>query len=107
MTRNRDLDALQVAALLERGEAILVDVREPAEFAAGHIPGAVNLPLSRFSPEALPARDGRVLILSCAAGGRSARAMAACDSAHAAVEGHLAGGFGAWKTAGLPIATGA
>jgi rhodanese-related sulfurtransferase len=33
--------------------------------------------------------------------------MAACDAAHAAVEGHLAGGFGAWKTAGLPIATGA
>jgi len=107
MPTGRDLDARTVADLLARGEALVVDVREPEAFAGGHIPGAVNLPLSRFRPEALPRAEGRRLILNCAAGGRSARALAACDAARAAVDGHLAGGLGAWKAAGLPLETGA
>ncbi len=106
MTASRDLDPLTLAAMLERGEAIVVDVREPHEFAAGHIPGALNLPLSRFNPADLPARSGRRLVLNCAAGGRSAKALGLCDAARAAVDGHLAGGVGAWKAAGLPLATG-
>jgi len=107
MTNPKDLPVSTVAALVERGEALVVDVREPQEFAAGHIPGAVNLPLSRFAPDQLPDAGGRQLVLNCAAGGRSAKAMAACEAARAAVDGHLAGGIGAWKAAGLPLATGA
>jgi rhodanese-related sulfurtransferase len=103
----RDLSPGQLHALLDAGEALVVDVREPQEFQAGHIPGAVNLPLSRFDPAALPDAAGRRLVLACAAGGRSGRALAACDSARAAVEGHLAGGLGAWAAAGLPVARGA
>lgn len=104
---SRDIDALSLARWLESGAAMLVDVREPDEFAAGHIAGAINLPLSRFDPAQLPDRKGRKLILNCAAGGRSGKALAACDAARAAVDGHLAGGISAWKSAGLPIVTGA
>ncbi len=107
MTNPNDLPVATVAALVERGEALVVDVREPQEFAAGHIPGALNLPLIGFSPDQLPDPGGRRLVLNCAAGARSARALAACEAARASVDGHLAGGIGAWKAAGLPLATGA
>lgn len=103
----RDIDPQSLAQMLDRGEALLVDVREPDEFRADHIAGAINLPLSRFDPSQLPQGHGRKLILNCAAGGRSGKALAACDSARAAVDGHLAGGIGAWRAAGLPLVTGA
>lgn len=103
----RDIAATALAAMVEAGEALVVDVREPHEFAAGHIPGALNLPLSGFTPDRLPAAQGRRLVLNCAAGGRSKRALGACEAARAAVDGHLAGGIGAWVAAGLPLARGA
>lgn len=52
--------------------ALLVDVREPEEYAAGHIPGAVNAPLSTLAQADLPA--DRPLFLYCLRGSRSARA---------------------------------
>ena len=52
--------------------ALLVDVREPEEYAAGHIPGAVNVPLSRIARADLP--GDRPLFLYCLRGSRSARA---------------------------------
>jgi rhodanese-related sulfurtransferase len=106
-TDPRDISPARLAALLEAGEALVIDVREPHEFAAGHIAGARNLPLSRFDPAALPDPEGRRLVLSCAAGGRSARALAACEAARASVDGHLVGGLGAWASAGLPVVRGA
>ena len=54
--------------------ALLIDVREPEEYASGHIPGAVNVPLSSFDGAGLP-RD-RALFLYCQRGIRSARAAA-------------------------------
>ena len=53
--------------------AVLVDVREAEEFAAGHIPGAVNLPLSRIKTVALP--KDTPLFLYCLRGSRSLRAV--------------------------------
>lgn len=106
MTRkpaHKEVDAHELAAMLRDSAAMVVDVREPDEFAGGHIPGAVNLPLSRFSPAALPVSGGRTLILSCAGGKRSAMALDKCATAEAVVDTHLAGGFGAWKMAGLPV----
>ena len=51
----------------------VVDVREPHEFAAGHIPNAVDMPLSRFDPQELP--TGKPVVLVCQAGGRSKNAL--------------------------------
>ncbi|MCP5397538.1 MAG: rhodanese-like domain-containing protein [Sphingomonadaceae bacterium] len=82
-------------------EAIVVDVREPGEFAGGHIPGAINLPLSRFDPAQLPAAKGKLVVLNCAGGIRSAKALQKCGDVP--VDTHLAGGMGAWNRAGLPI----
>ncbi len=100
---HRDISPVDLQALLRQGAAIVVDVREPNEFAAGHIPGTLNLPLSRFDPAALPDAGGKTLILSCAGGKRSAMALDRCAASKSSVDTHLAGGFGAWASAGLPV----
>lgn len=94
----------QLAQLIEAGAAQVIDVREADEFAAGHIPGAINLPLSRFDPGQLPPADGRRLVLNCLGGKRSGMALDRCRAAEASVDTHLGGGFQAWLQAGLPTA---
>lgn len=95
-----DLDPADVRARLLAGTVTLVDVREPPEFQAERIQGAVNLPLSRFDPALLP--GGRPVVLQCLSGGRSRRALDRCAGTGADVVGHLAGGITAWKQRGLP-----
>ncbi len=87
----------ELRGLLERRECALVDVREPGEFAAGHAPDAVNLPLSRFDPKALPA--GRVVLI-CKSGGRSGNALALARRAGVGEITHFAGGMGLWASLG-------
>ncbi len=67
-----------VAALKAKSH-VLVDVREAGEFSSGHIPGAVNVPLSRFDPSRIPA--GKPVILYCATGARSGMAVRALQQA--------------------------
>ena len=97
-----DLDSNQVHAGLKSGQMVLVDVREPNEHRAERIEGAVNLPLSRFNPAALPAANGKTVVLHCAGGVRSAQALDLCRKSGAEVKHHLKGGINAWKAAGLP-----
>ena len=101
--QHKEISATQLAGMLDRGEALVIDVREMGEFAEGHIPGAVNMPLSTFQPSKLPAAGGKTIILACLGGKRSGMALEKCSVAQAAVDTHLAGGFGAWASAGLPI----
>ena len=99
----KEVSAQDLAGMVVRGEALVVDVREADEFAAGHIPGALNMPLSTFQASKLPHPAGKVLILNCLGGKRSGMALDKCATAQAAVDTHLAGGFGAWAQAGLPV----
>ncbi|MGE4481330.1 rhodanese-like domain-containing protein [Acidocella sp.] len=85
---------------LTANSVILVDVREPGEFEAARIEGAVNLPLSCFDPAALPAGD---VVLLCGVGKRSRLAASLCERAGVPVSGHLQGGLAAWMEAGLPV----
>lgn len=82
-------------------KALVVDVREPGEFASGHVPGAINLPLSRFDPAQIPPAGEKTVVLNCAGGVRSAKALRKCGEVP--VDTHLSGGIGAWKKAGLPV----
>ncbi|MED5536270.1 MAG: rhodanese-like domain-containing protein [Pseudomonadota bacterium] len=101
--KHREIGPAELKALLDQGQALVIDVREPGEFAAEHIAGAVNLPLSSFDPARLPAANGKTVILQCAGGKRSGMALDRCAEAQAAIDTHLAGGLGAWKSAGLPV----
>jgi rhodanese-related sulfurtransferase len=98
----RDLTPQEVRAGLEREEILLVDVREPPEFAAERIHGALNFPLSTFDPHALPDHGDRKVVLQCGSGKRSAMAVERCRAAGLTIESHLAGGIAAWRGAGLP-----
>lgn len=62
----------EMRAASANGGAAIIDVREPGEYSSGHIPGAVNLPLSRFDAAKLP--QDKPLIFVCASGARSANA---------------------------------
>ena len=98
-----NLTAAQVAELLEAESIILVDVRETHEFNAGHIDGAILMPLSSFDPSAVPLEDGKPVVIYCARGGRSANAVAMCQQFGVPVEQHLAEGIMGWVAAGLPV----
>jgi rhodanese-related sulfurtransferase len=100
---------------LQRFGSPVVDVREPEEFADGHIPGAVNVPLGQLEsgihthPEvvrrALVAHElrERPLVLYCLVGGRSAKGAAALRRLGYANPVSLAGGILAWTENGHPI----
>ncbi|MFT3976272.1 MAG: rhodanese-like domain-containing protein [Sphingomonas bacterium] len=102
----REIGPAELDAMLKDGAALLIDVREKGEFAAGHIPGAMNMPLSAFSPRDIPDPEGRTVVLQCAGGRRSAQALDRCAEAQGAIDTHLAGGIGAWKDAGFPVVAG-
>jgi rhodanese-related sulfurtransferase len=99
----QEITAAQLRDMLAQGHALVVDVREADEFAAGHIPGALNMPLSAFQPGQVPQHEGKVVVLNCLGGKRSGMALGKCATARTAVDTHLAGGFGAWTQAGFPI----
>lgn len=101
--KHKEITAAQLAELIDKDEALIVDVREVNEFADGHIPGAVNMPLSTFQASKLPKAEGKTVILNCLGGKRSGMALDKCSVAQEAVDTHLAGGFGAWASAGLPV----
>lgn len=98
----RDVTPADVHAMLQRDEIVLIDVREPGEFAAERIHGALNFPLSTFDPKALPSGGREAVVLQCGSGKRSAMALERCRAAGLAVDAHLGGGIQAWVAAGLP-----
>ncbi|MEO6378369.1 MAG: rhodanese-like domain-containing protein [Caulobacteraceae bacterium] len=104
--KTKDLTPQQVKTALDAHQIVLIDVREPDEFAAEKIAGALNVPLSTFNPAALPDAGGMMVVLQCAGGKRSAMAVDKCRQANQGIETHLAGGLAAWKAAGLPTVTG-
>jgi rhodanese-related sulfurtransferase len=79
----------------------VVDVREQHEFAAGHIPNALNLPTSSFDPKDLP--RGKPVVLICQAGGRSRNALNKARAVGRADVRHFAGGMNGWRSQNGPV----
>ncbi len=96
----QNLDATTVKAMIDDGETMLIDVREPGEHARERIAGARLVPLSILNPAKLELGDKRV-VLHCASGNRSARAAQVLMAAGVRQVGHLKGGLPAWKHAGF------
>jgi rhodanese-related sulfurtransferase len=104
--KTKNLTPQQVKAALDAQQILLIDVREPEEFAAERIEGALNVPLSRLDPKALPDAKGKTVVLQCAGGKRSGMAVERCRAAGELIDAHLAGGLAAWKASGLPTVSG-
>jgi rhodanese-related sulfurtransferase len=82
-----------------------VDVREPYEYAMGHVPGTVNIPLGRFVAESRSLPKDRKLVLVCASGNRSSQAAQYLvgQGFEGAKVGNLEGGTSGWMAAGFEV----
>jgi rhodanese-related sulfurtransferase len=99
------LTAAAAVQLINREKAVVIDICESAEFAAGHVGGAKNIPLSQLE-EKLPAmvkNKGLPVILVCQSGARSSRATAIAKKLGYEKAQSLSGGLAAWRTANLPV----
>ena len=99
------LNASGAVQLINREKAVVVDVCEPAEFAAGHVTGAKNIPLGELEAKLSGAVKNKALplILVCASGARSGRAVAIAKKLGYEQAQSLGGGLKAWKDANLPL----
>jgi rhodanese-related sulfurtransferase len=99
------LNAAQAVLLMNREKAAVVDVCSAGEFAAGHVAGAKHLPLDELEAKlpGLVKNKSTPVILVCASGARSSRAVTIAkklgyENAHS-----LAGGMRSWRSASLPV----
>ena len=101
MTVEELKEAMEHPAPGER--TILIDVRSPEEFAAGHVPGAVNRPVDKMAiyEDALRAYD-RVFV-NCFSGGRSGAVCARLEEIGLRDVRNVEGGMMLWKRAGFPV----
>ena len=111
--RIQEVRAEELDEMIENHDDLLIlDVREPQEYAAGHIPGALHVPRgmlevaadpqSKGRVEALAAAQNRTLVTYCATGGRSAMAADTLKQMGFDKTYSLAGGLAAWTQGGMP-----
>jgi rhodanese-related sulfurtransferase len=100
-----DVDRETIKQGLSDGSILLVDVREAHEYAAGHMPHAISMPLSSFDPSQLPQIDKRI-VFSCNSGQRTLRALALAQAAGLDLHEHYKGSFQDWRVSGEPIEQG-
>lgn len=99
------LTTLQATQLINREDAIVIDVRDAAEYAKGHILGAKNVPLADLArrAEELDKYKARPLVVHCENGNRAGKAVGTLRERGFQKVHNLAGGFAAWQQAGLPV----
>ncbi|HXZ93471.1 MAG TPA: rhodanese-like domain-containing protein [Burkholderiales bacterium] len=96
---------LQTTQMINRQDAVVVDVREDAEYAKGHVMGARHIPLAQLGARAgeLQKFKSRPLIAYCETGTRSGQAVSLLRKQGFEQVFNLTGGFAAWQQAGLPV----
>jgi glyoxylase-like metal-dependent hydrolase (beta-lactamase superfamily II)/rhodanese-related sulfurtransferase len=100
--RVREISVDDLAGHEEQG--MVIDVREPEEYACGHVPGAVNVPQAELASRLEELPHDQTLYLICQAGARSLRAAQFIFKAGFSNVVSVAGGTSAWQDAGLPLA---
>lgn len=102
------LTAQGAVQLINREKAVVIDVCEANEFAAGHVGGARNIPLNQLEEKLTAAVKNKALpvILVCQSGARSNRAVAIAKKLGYEQAQSLAGGLSAWRTVNLPVEKG-
>ncbi|MDO8681040.1 MAG: rhodanese-like domain-containing protein [Acidobacteriota bacterium] len=98
-----EITAAALSRRLESCEVSVIDVRSANEWAAGHLPGAIHVPLGYLADrlQSLPA--GKPIVVQCQLGGRSAIAASLLERLGVKDVINLTGGYAAWSAAGLPV----
>lgn len=104
--RGEKVSLLQATQLINKGNAVIVDVREPAEFATGHMRDAKNIPLQELAQRVseLDKFKAKPVVVVCQSGVRSAKATTQLKKAGFNEVYSLNGGLAAWQAQGLPTA---
>lgn len=98
----------EAVRLINREKGVLIDVCEPNEYAAGHAVGARNVPFGQLAAgKDLPSNKALPVLLICASGARSGRAVSLLRKAGYEKALSVAGGMSAWRDAQLPVERGA
>jgi rhodanese-related sulfurtransferase len=99
------VNTLRATQMINREDALLIDVRDAAEYAKGHILGAKNVPLADLERRAaeFDKHKAKPVIVHCDTGSRATRALGVLKGRGFANVFNLAGGYGAWQQAGLPV----
>ena len=103
-----EVNPVAATLLINREDAVVIDVREANEYAAGHLPEARNIPLAKLADRAaeLEKFKDKPVIVCCASGMRSGKACAELTKLGFAKLHNLSGGIDAWVGAGYPIKKG-
>lgn len=97
----KTIDAKTLKTWLDHNEAILIDVREPAEYVAEHIAGSILIPSDNINKKNLPAFAGKKLVVHCQLGKRGSVACVKLNVEDPSIDTYnLDGGIIAWKDAG-------
>jgi rhodanese-related sulfurtransferase len=97
------LGTLQATRMINDQNALIVDVRPNAEFAAGHLPNAKNIPVDDIAKRLGELPAGKPVIVVCGSGNRAGKAAAALRAAGRQDVFCLDGGVAGWQQAGLPL----
>ena len=106
-TAGPSVSPLEATLLINREDALVLDVREPAEWSKGHIPNARHIPLGQIEKRLgeLDKYKNKPIIVSCASGTRSSSVCGTLRKAGFEKVFNLAGGIPAWEQAGQPVTT--
>ena len=105
MTKLKSIEVRNAAKLLAADEIVLIDIREPDEYAREHIDGAISLPLSQLEGARVELHPRQAAVFHCRSGSRT---QSNCNKLSSIIDGDaylLEGGIEAWKKAGLPVVT--
>jgi rhodanese-related sulfurtransferase len=104
--RGAKVSQLQATQLINQGKAVIIDVRNPDEFATGHLRDSKNIPLKELAQRAgeLDKFKSKAAIVVCQNGTRSSQATGQLKNAGFAEVYSLEGGIAAWQAQGLPVA---
>ena len=101
---NAKVSTSEAVMLINREKAQLIDVSEPAEYAAAHAAGAKNVPLGKLESSGdLPRNKALPLVVLCPTGTRASRAVGILKKLGYENSRVLAGGLAAWRAANLPV----
>jgi len=99
----KEVDPKTLADWLRQDRAVLIDVREPDEYAREHIAGARLVPLSGFDASDFAHEHGKIAVFHCNSGNRTGQAAQRLLATSFAEVYHLTGGLQGWRKAGLPV----